>query len=121
MKHLHMMLAVLSVSFFTLRFVWSLIQSKQLDKKWVKISPHIIDTGLLLAGITMWFQLALNPLEQMWFAEKLIGVVAYIASGFYALKYARNNTMKVFAYLGAIGWVMLVARVAMTKQPLLLG
>ena len=121
MKHLHMTIAVLSVSLFTLRFVWTLINSQQLETKWVKISPHVIDTCLLLVGIHMWVALSLNPLEQMWFAEKLIGIVAYIATGFYALKYARNNMMKVFAYLGAIGWVMLVVRVAMSKQPIILG
>lgn len=119
MKHLHMTLAVLSVSLFTLRFIWTLMNSAQLEKKWVKISPHIIDTLLLLAGVAMWVSLALNPLEQMWFAEKLLGVIAYIATGIYTLKFARNNMLKVFGYLGAIGWVMLIVRVAITKQPLL--
>ena len=116
MKHLHMTLAAISVALFTLRFVWSLINSLQLQKKWVKITPHIIDTFLFAAGITMWVQLSLNPLEQMWFAEKLLGVLAYIFTGIYTLKFARNNMMKVLGYLGAIGWVMLVVRVAMTKQ-----
>lgn len=118
MKHMHMTLALISVSFFTLRFIWCLINSPMMEKKWVKISPHIIDTLLLLAGIGLWVKLALNPLEQMWFAEKLIGVVAYIFTGVYALKLARNRTMQVLGYLGAIGWVLLVVRVAMTKQPI---
>jgi uncharacterized membrane protein SirB2 len=116
-----MTLALISVALFTLRFVWSLMNSLQLEKKWVKITPHIIDTGLLLVGVVMWMTLALNPLEQMWFAEKLLGVLAYIFTGIYTLKFARNNMMKVFGYLGAIGWVMLVVRVAMTKQPIFLG
>ncbi|MGJ8691334.1 MAG: SirB2 family protein [Thalassotalea sp.] len=116
MKHLHMTLAILSVSLFTLRFIWSLMNSVQLEKKWVKIAPHIIDTCLILVGVTMWISLALNPLEQMWFAEKLLGVVAYIVTVTYTLKFARNNLMKVFGYLGAIGWVILVVRVAITKE-----
>ena len=116
MKHLHMTIAILSISLFTLRFVWTLMNSAQLEKKWVKITPHIIDTCLLLVGIGLWVSLSLNPLEQMWFAEKLLGVVAYIATGLYTLKFARNNMMRIFGYLGAISWVLLVAQAAMTKQ-----
>ncbi len=64
----------------------------------------------------MWVQLALNPLEQMWFAEKAISGISLYFTGIYTLKFARNNTMKVFGYLGAIGWVMLIVRVAMSKE-----
>lgn len=116
MKHLHMTIAIISISLFTLRFVWSLIHSPKLQQKWVKVTPHVVDTLLLAIGAVMWMKLALNPLEQMWFAEKLLGVLAYIFTGVYTLKFARNNMMKVFGYLGAMGWVMLVARAAMTKE-----
>ncbi|WP_448248213.1 SirB2 family protein [Thalassotalea agariperforans] len=116
MKHLHMTIALISVSLFTLRFIWSLMNSPKLQQKWVKITPHVVDTCLLAVGVVMWIQLALNPLEQMWFAEKLLAVLAYIFTGIYTLKFARNNTMKVFGYLGAIGWVMLIVRVAMSKE-----
>ena len=120
MKHLHMTLAAISVGLFVLRFIWSLMHSTQLNKKWVKITPHIVDTFLLTVGVVMWIQLALNPFEQMWFAEKLLGVIAYIFTGIYTLKFARNNMMKIFGFLGAIGWVMLVGRVAITKQGMFL-
>ena len=52
-KHLHLTLAVISISFFTLRFAWLLINSDQLNRKWVKITPHIIDTLLLVIGAIM--------------------------------------------------------------------
>lgn len=118
-KHIHMTLALVSVVLFTLRFIWTLMQSKQLDKKWVKITPHIIDTFLLAVGITMMIQLAINPLEQLWMAEKLLGVLAYIFTGYYTLKLARNRMMQIFGYLGAMGWIVLVVKVAMSKQGLL--
>lgn len=118
MKHLHMTIALLSVLLFTLRFFWTLANSAQLDKKWVKITPHIIDTLLLLLGVGMMMKLAINPLEQLWLGEKLIGVVAYIFTGYYTLKLARNKTMQIIGYLGAMGWVMLVVRLAMSKETL---
>ena len=118
-KHLHMSLAVLSICFFTLRFASLLFKSEQLNKKWVKISPHVIDTLLLVLGFTLMMKLALNPMEHQWLAEKLLAMVAYIVTGYYTLKLARNRSMQIIGYLGAMGWVLLVIRLAMTKEVIL--
>jgi uncharacterized membrane protein SirB2 len=120
MKHLHMTVVLLSVALFTLRFVWTLMGSDKLQQKWVKICPHIIDTLLLALGVALAVKLAINPFEQLWFAEKILGVIAYIFTGYYTLKLARNRAMQIFGYLGALGWVALVVRVAISKQPLFL-
>ena len=115
-KHLHMTLAVISVALFTLRFAWTLMESSNLNRKWVKIAPHIIDTFLLIFGVVMAVQLQINPLEYPWLGEKILAVFAYIFTGYYTLKLARNRTMQIIGYLGAMGWVMLVVRLAMTKE-----
>lgn len=119
-KHLHMTLAVLSIALFTLRFVWTLTESSWLTKKAVKITPHVIDTLLLALGVAMAVKLAINPLEQLWLGEKLLAVIAYIFTGYYTLKLARNRMMQIIGYLGAMGWVMLVVRVAMSKETMFL-
>jgi len=116
MKHLHMTLALLSVILFTLRFVWVLMNSQQINKKWVKIAPHVIDTFLLVIGITMAVKLSINPVEQLWLAEKILAVFAYIFTAFYTLKLAKNNTMRIIGFLGALGWIALVVKLAITKQ-----
>ena len=116
MKHLHMTLALLSVLLFTLRFAWLLMNSDQLNKKWVKIAPHVIDTFLLAIGIGMAVKLSINPFEQLWLGEKILAVVAYIFTAFYTLKLAKNNTMRIIGYLGALGWIMLVVRIAISKE-----
>ena len=119
-KHLHMTLAVISIALFTLRFAWLMLNSEQLKRKWVKITPHVIDTLLLVLGVMMAVKLAINPVEQLWLGEKLIAVVAYIFTAMYTLKFARNKTMQIFGYLGAMGWVILVVRIAMTKETMFL-
>jgi uncharacterized membrane protein SirB2 len=111
-----MMLAVISIGLFTLRFILLMLESQKLTSKWLKISPHIIDTLLLTVGIVMAIKLSINPLEQLWFAEKLLAIAAYIFTGYYTLKLARNRTMQIIGYLGAMGWVMLVVRLAMTRE-----
>ncbi len=117
-KHLHMTLAAISVALFTLRFVWLLRHSVMLERKWVKITPHIIDALLITVGIAMAVKLLINPMEQLWLAEKLLALAAYIFTAFYTLKLARNRTMQFIGYFGAIGWILLVVRLAMTKTPL---
>lgn len=117
-KHIHMTLAVLSISLLTLRFIWLLINSTKLQAKWVKITPHVIDTLLLLLGVIMAVQLSINPIEQLWLGEKILAIIAYIFTGYYTLKLARNKLMQFMGYLGAIGWFMLIMKLAMTRQPM---
>jgi len=118
MLHLHMTLAVLSIALFTLRFIWLLSNSAKLSAKWVKIAPHIVDTLLLTVGVGLAVKYSINPLEQLWLGEKLLAVIAYIFTGYYTLKLARNKTMQIIGYLGAMGWVMLIIRLAMTRESL---
>lgn len=121
MKHLHIALAVLSISLFTYRFILTMLASKQLDRKWLKISPHVIDTFLLIAAISLAVKLHINPMEQLWLGEKILALFAYIFTGYYTLKLARNKPMQIIGYLGAMGWVMLIVRLAMSREALFLG
>lgn len=119
-KHLHLLLVLLSVSFFVIRFVLSIKGSALLQRKLVKVLPHVIDTFLLVSAAVLVWLLQINPLEQLWLAEKIIAVVAYILLGVYAFK-ARTTMLRVFAFVGALGWLMLALRMVMTKTPFLLG
>jgi len=65
-------------------------------------------------------KLAINPLDNLWLIEKIMAIVFYIFTGYYTLKLARNRAMQIIGYLGAMGWIMLVVRVAMTKQTVFL-
>jgi len=119
-KHIHMTLAAVSVGLFTLRFIWMLANSAKLQDRWIKIAPHIVDTLLLTFGVVMAVQYHINPIEQLWLGEKLLAVVAYIFTGYFTLKLARNRPMQIIGYLGAIGWVMLIVRLAMSRESVFL-
>ena len=116
-----MTVAAISILLFVLRFMLTLVNSKKLDLKLLKIMPHIVDTLLLVFGVALAVELAINPLEQLWLAEKLIAVIAYIFTGYYTLKVARNRMMQIIGFLGAMGWIMLIVRVAMNKQAFFLA
>jgi uncharacterized membrane protein SirB2 len=121
LKNLHMTIAVISVLLFTFRFALTLANSNKLTLKWLKIAPHIIDTLLLGFGVALWIQLAINPVEQLWFAEKLFAVFAYIFTGYYTLKFARNRAMQIIGFFGAISWIILIVRIAISKETVFLA
>lgn len=120
-KHTHMMLVAMSVIFFIVRFVLHLRQSPIMEKKFVKVAPHVIDTFLLLSGFTLCFMIKQYPFVDPWMTEKIICVAAYIALGIMALKSNRNKLFKFFAFFGAIGWVVLAAKLAHFKQVVFMG
>ncbi len=123
LKHTHLALVTISVTFFVLRFFWLMRDSDMLKKKWVKVSPHMIDTFLLLSGVALIVMTGFSPFNPhvVWMSEKLICILIYIVLGFVALHYGRGTPLKVFAFLAALGWVFVAGKLAITKMPLLLG
>ncbi|MBO2663522.1 SirB2 family protein [Shewanella algae] len=120
-KHLHMTLIAVSVLLFIVRFVLKLRQSAIMDKKLLKVGPHVIDTFLLLSGLTLCFMIKQYPFVDPWMTEKIGAVVAYILLGVMALKSNRNLIFRIFAFLGALGWVVYSAKLAHFKQAVILG
>ena len=53
LKHLHVTFAVLSGAFFLLRGIWMLSGSTLLQRRWVRIAPHVIDTLLLASAVVL--------------------------------------------------------------------
>ena len=56
-KYFHLLMIGLSVTFLSVRFALSLGQSAWMDKKLLRIAPHVIDTLLLLSGVTLCFMI----------------------------------------------------------------
>ncbi len=119
-KHIHLLLIALSVIFFTVRFVFHLRGSAVLEKKFVKIAPHVIDTFLLLSGLALCFIINQFPFVDTWLTEKIGAVFAYIVLAMIAMKADRGKMFKIFAYIGAICWLIYAARIAVFKQPIMI-
>jgi uncharacterized membrane protein SirB2 len=120
-KHLHLTLVAVSVLFFVVRFVLHMRASSIMDKKFVKIAPHVIDTFLLLSGLALCFIIQQFPFVEPWLTEKIIAVAAYIALGMMAFKADRSKLFRFFAFIGAIGWVVFAAKIAVFKQVALMS
>src|SRR5690606_41579279 len=98
-KHLHMTAAGLSILFFVIRAYWSVTGSDKLQHRLVKTLPHVIDTVLLLAGITLAAMIGPN---QPWILAKIVALIAYIGVGTFAIRRGKTPKSRGLAALGAI-------------------
>lgn len=120
LKHSHMLFAMLSVLLLVVRFALLTKGSALLQTKFLKIVPHVVDTLLLLSAVSLMMTLSQYPISTPWLTDKVVGVAAYILMGVVALK-GRTPMLRILAFLGALGWLSLVVRVAITKTPVLFG
>lgn len=115
-KHVHMTCAALSGSFFTLRGIWMLLDSPLLQRRWVKIAPHIIDTVLLASALIMVVWSGQYPFVQPWLTAKLFALLLYIVLGTIALKRGKTKTVRAVAYVGALATFGYIVTVALTRH-----
>ncbi len=118
LKHLHVTCAVLSISGFLVRGAWMMRESPWLQKKWVRVAPHIIDTILLGSAIVLAMQIQQYPLVHNWLTAKVLALIAYIVVGAIGLKYGRTKKIRITAWLGAIAIFLYIVLVAVTRQVL---
>ncbi|WP_025915653.1 SirB2 family protein [Herminiimonas sp. CN] len=121
LKHLHVTCAALSGSLFLLRGFWMLRQSPALQRRWVRVVPHVIDTLLLASALIMVFWSGQYPFVQNWLTAKVIALLAYIGLGTIALKRGKTKTVRVTAFISALLVFAYIAGVAVTRQATIVG
>ena len=114
-RSLHIALAYITVIGFAIRALLRFSQSPLLQQKWLRIAPHVIDTLLLLAGITLAVQLAISPLVHGWLAAKIVGLIVYIGFGVMTMR-AGTSALRIVGFAGALTAAAYIFAVAFTKQ-----
>ena len=117
LKTIHVSAASLSISLFSLRLYWSVRGMAMLQQRWVRILPHVIDTVLLLAGISLMVLLRAWPQQQPWLAAKLVGLLIYIGLGTVAIKRGRSAGVRLLAGVLAIFVFALIVGAAWLHSP----
>jgi uncharacterized membrane protein SirB2 len=118
LKMIHVTCVAASYSLFFLRGVWMLLGSPWLQKRWVRIVPHVIDTGLLASAVAMAVAIRQYPFISDWLTAKLLALICYIALGMVALRFARTRGMRLTAWLAAQAVFSYIVGVAVTRNPL---
>ena len=102
-KLIHISCALITIMLFSLRGVWMLADSAMLKYKVVRILPHIVDTCLLISGLTMALTLYTAFYTQSWLMAKLLALVLYIIIGSIALKYGKTKKIRTCALIVSCG------------------
>ena len=118
LKDLHVSCVALSGAGFLLRGTWMLRGSPMLARRWVRITPHVVDTVLLASAIGLTVLIGQYPLQQNWLTAKVLGLVAYIGLGTIALKRGRTRGLRIAAFCGALLVFAYIIAVAITKSVL---
>lgn len=114
LKHLHVLLALISGLGFALRGFIRLVLDRPLAHPMMRIGPHVVDTLLLASGIALWVIMAYSPIAMGWFGLKLIAVVVYILLGVVAFRMA-NRQAALMVYLLALATFLGIAWLAVYK------
>lgn len=115
-KHLHLTCVGLSAALFFVRGLLMLWRPDTLRASWARITPHVVDTVLLVAAIGMLVVGRINPLGAPWLLAKIGALLVYIGLGTVALKRGRTRGVRLGAWLAALAVLLYIVSVALTKQ-----
>ncbi len=112
------MLVLLSVCFLVIRVIGVSVNAQWVNKKLIKVAPHIIDTILLASAIGLMVILSQYPVVNAWLSAKVVALVAYVALGTMALK-GQKSALQRFGFLAlALLCIGYMASVALSKNPM---
>jgi len=118
-KHIHLICITLSLLLFMLRGTWALYFPDKLNSRWVKVVPHVIDTALLVSGITLAILLQQYPFVDHWLTAKVIALCLYIGLGSYVMKGTATTVKRLWGFIAALGIFFYIVTVALNHHPLL--
>ena len=110
---------MLSIMGFVVRGLWMINDSPWLNKKAVKIAPHIIDTVLLITAVFLAWNAAQYPLFNNWLTAKVLALVVYIGLGTIALHRGKTKSIRIVAFILAVVTYAYILAVAISRSPLL--
>jgi uncharacterized membrane protein SirB2 len=119
LKMIHVASVAISYLLFSLRSVWMMQGSTALQQRWVKITPHVVDTVLLTSAIALAIMIHQDPINDAWLSAKVAGLLLYIGLGMMALKYGKTRRARISAWIAAQVVFLYIVLVAVTKNPLL--
>ena len=109
-------IAILGViAMFFVRGIGTLFQKDWIKKKVFKIAPHVIDTIMLVSGISLVIMSGYS-FSQDWIWAKIIAVIAYIFFALMAFKRATTRKMQSIFWIGGLITLFYIVAVAKTKM-----
>lgn len=116
-KYIHVSSVIITFLLFVGRGFWMLFSPQQLQQRWVRIFPHVVDTVLLTSAIGLAIILHQYPFVNSWLTAKVLALVGYIFFGGIALRYGRTKFIRLSAWCVALILFGYMVAVAQSKAP----
>ena len=120
-KLTHVTCVVLSYAGFFLRGMWMIRDSRMLERRWVRVLPHVVDTALLASAIALSMMLKQYPLVEPWLTAKVAGLLLYIVLGMVALNYGTTRRIRTGAWIAAQAVFLYIVAVALTRNAVIVS
>jgi len=117
-KTIHLSLLSLSFIIFFSRGVMMLLKNPFYRHQIFRFIPPLVDTLLMVTGITLMIITGQYPTTQAWLTVKLTALVVYIVLGVIALNRIDNRRIQSISFIAALTTLFFMVSVAMTHQPL---
>lgn len=117
-KMLHISCAVISISGFIFRSMLVINASTYAQNRWIKVSPHIIDTVLLGSAVYLAINSQQYPIANTWLTAKIIGLLLYIGFGMIVMRFGTSLRQQLFGFVMALLSFSYIASVALTRNPI---
>lgn len=117
-----MIFAALSICGFVYRAILKIASPDKLNRKWLKVLPHINDTLLLISAIYLVITSQQYPEMFNWVSAKIVALLFYIIFGLLTLRFSKTVPGTVVSFIVALATFAYIVAVALTKQawPLML-
>ena len=119
LKQIHVACVAISYAGFFVRGVWMIRDSAMLERRWVKMAPHVNDTLLLATAIALAWMLGQYPFVHAWLTAKVVALIGYVLLGTVALKPGRPKGARIVAWAAAQIVFLYIVMVAHTRNPLI--
>ncbi|MBA4143540.1 MAG: SirB2 family protein [Nitrosospira sp.] len=119
LKALHVASVAISYLLFSVRGIWMMHESPMLKQRWVKITPHVVDTVLLTSAVALAVMIDQDPLHDSWLSAKVLGLLLYIGLGMISLRFGKTRRARISAWIAAQAVFLYIVLVAVTKNPAL--
>ncbi|MEM7194287.1 MAG: SirB2 family protein [Pseudomonadota bacterium] len=115
-KTVHVTCAYLIGLGFLIRGVLAVTQSRLLDARVAKTLPHIIDSFLLISGITLMVTTSLWPTNNPWLWAKWLALLVYIGFGLLMLRWGHSNFHRWTGFVGGFLVYLYIVGAAHSKS-----
>lgn len=99
---LHISLVSLSLSLFVWRGIYMWRETPIQSHIWKRSVPDMLDSLLLISGISLAYVLGFAPWHDSWLLVKLIGLIVYILLGVMALRESEMLWLKRTYFMSAL-------------------